>query len=66
MCREGIDHIMPQMRYTVLQRNNWTGSSHSIDEIGLPSMIHNLWGDAWLRAKRRCCSGPEFRVPGPL
>ena len=45
----GIRALLPRV-LSVLQRKNWTGTGACIDDIGLPSAVHGLLGDAFLEA----------------
>ena len=50
MCNIGLKCLMPAQRCRTLQRNNWTGANHSIDDVALPSHAHGLFPLAYLRA----------------
>jgi len=49
LCTAGVDCLFPRLCFTVLQRNNWTGSDVALDEIVLPTHIHGIFDAAYLR-----------------
>lgn len=62
----GLTCLLPRLEFRLLQRNNWTGSDTAIDDFALPSQVHGLFEQAFLRSSLQTFVDAGLALPFAL